>query len=278
MSFKLMYITNQPQIAKLAEGNGVDWIFVDLELLGKMERQGHLDTVISKHTIDDVKNISKVLNHSELLVRCNPIHIDSKKEIDEIIDAGADIVMLPFYKTVEEVQEFIGLVNSRAKVCLLLETSEAVEILDAVLELEGVDYIHIGLNDLSLSYQLDFMFEPLANGLVERICHKIRQKGGIPYGIGGISQLGKGDLPSDIILGEHIYLGSSMAILSRNFCDAKKLSLKEVEHIFSTEVQKIRDHIRSLDPEDEVYFLNNREIVKGKVAEIVDRIRKKKGI
>ncbi|WP_214834823.1 hypothetical protein [Exiguobacterium sp. E4787] len=46
MSLKLMYITNEPNIALLAEQNGVDWVFVDLELNGKEERQGHLDTVI----------------------------------------------------------------------------------------------------------------------------------------------------------------------------------------------------------------------------------------
>ena len=36
---KLMYITNRPQIARIAERHGVDRIFVDLETLGKEERQ-----------------------------------------------------------------------------------------------------------------------------------------------------------------------------------------------------------------------------------------------
>jgi len=47
MPLKLMYITNDAEIAKIAENAGVDWIFVDLEINGKEERQGHLDTVIS---------------------------------------------------------------------------------------------------------------------------------------------------------------------------------------------------------------------------------------
>lgn len=40
MSLKLMYITNQPEIAQIAESAGVDRIFVDLEYIGKSDRQG----------------------------------------------------------------------------------------------------------------------------------------------------------------------------------------------------------------------------------------------
>ena len=36
---KLMYITNNPQIALIAQKYGVDRIWVDLETLGKEERQ-----------------------------------------------------------------------------------------------------------------------------------------------------------------------------------------------------------------------------------------------
>ena len=57
MPLKLMYITDQPEIAQIAESAGVDRIFVDLEYIGKSDRQGGLDTVQSHHTIDDVKKI-----------------------------------------------------------------------------------------------------------------------------------------------------------------------------------------------------------------------------
>lgn len=96
MPLKLMYITNHEDIAKIAENSGVDWIFIDLEINGKDERQGHLDTVISRHSLDDVNRVKKVLTKSELLVRVNPIYEQSKDEIDKVIKDGADIVMLPF--------------------------------------------------------------------------------------------------------------------------------------------------------------------------------------
>lgn len=59
---------------------------------------------------------------------------------------------------------------------LLLETPEAVEIIDEILQLKGIDYIHIGLNDLSLGYGMKFMFQLLADGTVERLCTKFREK------------------------------------------------------------------------------------------------------
>ena len=37
---KLMYITNDPRTALIAEQAGVDRIFVDLETVGKQQRQG----------------------------------------------------------------------------------------------------------------------------------------------------------------------------------------------------------------------------------------------
>ena len=39
MPLKLMYITNRPDVALIAEQNGVDRIFVDMEYIGKAERQ-----------------------------------------------------------------------------------------------------------------------------------------------------------------------------------------------------------------------------------------------
>jgi citrate lyase beta subunit len=219
MALKLMYITNRPEIAQIAEQAMVDRIFVDLEYIGKEERQGGKDTVQSKHTIGDVQAIARVISSAELLVRVNPIHeateayTSSKEEIDAVIAAGADILMLPYFKTVTEVQTFLSLVDGRAKTMLLLETPEAVEILDDILMLSGIDFIHIGLNDLSLGYGMKFMFQLLSDGTVESLCNKIRSAG-IPYGFGGIASLDGGMVPGRVILKEYYRLGSSCAILS----------------------------------------------------------------
>ena len=59
MALKLMYITNNPKIAQIADENGVDRVFIDLETIGKSERQGGMDTVQSKHTLDDIKKVKE---------------------------------------------------------------------------------------------------------------------------------------------------------------------------------------------------------------------------
>ena len=88
---KLMYITNQPEIAQIAETAGVDRIFVDMEFIGKDERQKGLDTVKSHHTVQDVAAIKAAVESAEVLVRVNPIHgplsdyPGSREEIDAVI-------------------------------------------------------------------------------------------------------------------------------------------------------------------------------------------------
>ena len=147
---KLMYITKDPIIGEIAQRAGVDWIFVDLEYIGKKERQADRNTVISAHTIEDVKKMRKIIKDSQLLVRINPIGEWSKKEVDDVIYSGADIIMLPFFKTALEVETFLLLVNSRVKTCLLVETMEAVKNIDEILNIKGIDFVHSGLNDIHI--------------------------------------------------------------------------------------------------------------------------------
>lgn len=254
MSLKLMYITNDESIARIAESNDVDWIFVDLEVNGKVERQRHRNTVISKHSVEDVKKIKNALKKSELLVRVNPIYSSSKFEIDTVISNGADIVMLPYFKNEEEVNIFISSVDGRAKTCLLLETPEAVENIDSILKVKGIDYVHIGLNDLYLGYKMNFMFELLCNGIVEKLCIKLKEYK-IPFGFGGIAKIGNGILPAEYIISEHYRLGSSMVILSRSFCNSSLVKDKEkINNVFETGVSEIRKYEKEISKYDLEYF------------------------
>lgn len=267
---KLMYITNRPDVAQIVEEAGVDRIFVDLETIGKAERQGGMDTVQSKHTLDDVAVIRKSIKLSELLVRSNPIHAGSAGEIEAIICNGADVVMLPYFKTVNEVAKFIDLIRGRAKVCLLVETPEAVEKIDAILELDGIDEVHIGLNDLHLAYHKKFMFELLADGTVENLRNKILAKG-IPYGFGGIARLGVGLLPAESIIKEHYRLDSTRAILSRSFCNVSRINdLEEVRHAFTAGIREIRALEREIMLH-KCYFEDNRMFVNDAISNIANQ-------
>lgn len=270
----LMYITNRPEIARIAEDAGVDWIFVDMEFIGKDVRQKGLDTVQNHHTVADVANIKKAVTKAKVLVRVNPIHdaidgyFSSEDEINATIEAGADIVMLPFFKTVDEVRKFINYVNGRAKTCLLVETPEAALLIDDILELPGIDMIHLGLNDLHLALGMKFMFELLADGTVDRLAAKIKAKG-IPFGFGGIATLDGGAMPGCMVLKEHYRLGSSMVIVSRSFCNTDKITdLNEVKDIFNTGIADIR-RLENEAAEAASYFTNNRTAVIGSVHNII---------
>ena len=283
MPLKLMYITNRPDVAKIAEENGVDRIFVDMEYIGKAERQGKMDTVQNHHTIEDVRKVRAVLNKAELLVRLNPIHNateeygSSEDEINAVIDAGADIVMLPYFKTIEEIHRFITAVNGRAKTMLLLETKEAVAITDVILTMKGIDEIHIGLNDLCISYGKTFMFELLIDGTVERLCRKMELANKF-YGFGGIASLGRGMVPAEMIIKEHYRLGSHMAILSRSFCNINNFEeLDAVEEIFYRGVREIRTLEKECG-EHLKYFSDNRKELTEAVDGVVEIIRQKKAM
>lgn len=269
MSLKLMYITNRVDVALVAEKYGVDRIWVDLETLGKEERQKNMNTVKSNHCVEDIRTIKPYLSKSEMLVRVNPWNENSEEEINDVIDAGADIIMLPMWKSVNDVQNFLNVVNKRCKTTLLLETKEAVDCLDDVLNYCDMDEIHIGLNDLHLSYGLTFMFELLANGKVEEITKKIRNKG-IPYGFGGIAKLGEGDLPAEKIVMEHYRLGSTRAILSRSFCNTDLVkNIDEINKVFEKNIKDLRNFEDSLV--GNIDFSKNHEEVKQLVDLIVKR-------
>lgn len=276
MFLKLIYITNIPSVALIAEKNGVDRIMVDLEILGKEERQRNMNTVKSYHTIEDVRAISSVLTSSELLVRVNPWNENSVDEIEAVIASGADRIMLPMWKTVDEASSFLGLVNGRVHTTLLLETKEAVDILDEILKHPQIDEIYIGLNDLHLSYGLTFMFELLSNGVVERICQKCKQSG-IPYGFGGVAKIGEGLLPAESIVMEHYRLGSSRVILSRSFCNTEEITdLATIEAVFFDNLILLREFERSLANISDRDYSENVKNVKHRVEMIVDKIKEKR--
>ncbi len=268
MALDLMYITNREEIATIVEEAGVDRIWIDLEKLGKELRQPG-DTVKSNHSIEDVKRIKSCLSTSKLIVRVNPINEMSKQEIDGVIKNGADVVMLPYYKSVKEIKTFLDYVDGRAHTNLLLETKEAEMCLDETLDMKGIDEIHIGLNDLHISYNRKFMFELVSDGTVERICNKIKQTD-ISYGFGGIARLGGGLLPADYLISEHYRMGSQRVILARSFCNSSLYDEDPQQFIdlFKSGVRDIRAYEEKVQQESKDFFEANRL----KVKECIDAI------
>ncbi len=241
-----------------AQASKVSRVMVDLELIGKDKRQGHLNTVISHHSIHDVSKLRKVLDESKLMVRVNPIHAHSENEINSVVNFGADVIMLPMFTSRPEVEKFIQFVDGRATVNLLLETPQALVRVDEILKVKGIEEIHVGLNDLHLGMGLQFMFELLSGGIVEYLADKINQAG-IKFGFGGIAQLGKGMLDSSFILSEHYRLGSEMVILSREFnSDISEDKITGKNNI-RVEIQKLNNYLNQLRALSQAQVSANRE-------------------
>lgn len=236
---KFIQIYTDIKSAKISENAGVDRIMIDLEKLKKKKRQSKQNTFISSHKYSDIKILRKNLKFSELLVRINPLHKNSKFQIDKVIDLGADRIMLPMFRNENEVAKIIELINGRVPLTLLLETSTAIIKLNNIVKLKGIDDIHIGLNDLKIEFKLYSIFEIFYSNILEYIS-RILKKEKIPFGIGGITRLGAGDIPSKLIISEHKRLGSSRVIISRTFM--KDLGLTRS---LKNEIQKIKIFLNS---------------------------------
>ena len=114
---KLMYITNDPAVAKIAADAGVDRIFIDMEVLGKAERQGGMDTVQSHHVPEDIAKVRAAIgDQAEIMARVNPMNPNSQTEIDDAIANGADAIMLPMWRTADDLRQLVSMVDGRAKV------------------------------------------------------------------------------------------------------------------------------------------------------------------
>lgn len=238
---KLMYITNDPAVARIAVDAGVDRIFIDMEVLGKAERQGGMDTVQSHHVPADIAAVrSAIGDRAEIMARVNPLNPDSQAEINAAVANGADVIMLPMWRTAEDLRQLVQMVGGRAKVMPLLETDAAAEHLADALRVPGVDQMHIGLNDLHLCYHRKFLFQLLTDGTVDRLCTQLRAAG-LPFGFGGVGRPGSGALPAEYIIGEHYRLGSQYVILSRSFCNTSKVTdLDDIRRIFTEGVADVR--------------------------------------
>jgi hypothetical protein len=264
---KFMIIDNDLQKIALYDKVGVDRLFIDLEIIGKQQRQGNLDTVISNHTMKDVAKAKLIVKHMKLLVRTNPIHTKSGFEIEEAINSGADILMLPMFTTTTEVAYFVDKIGGRAKVSLLLETPQALSRIDDILAINGIDEIHVGLNDLHLAMRLAFMFELVSGGLVEYLANKIRARA-IAFGFGGVATLDGGDLPGGMVLSQHVRLGSECVILSRSF---KKIAQKDEEN-FRFEFVRLRERYSELKKLGSIQIEELTKDFRMNVSKIVNRV------
>lgn len=237
---ELIQITNDPAFAQRCDALGGLRLFVDLERMGKAERQAGRNTFISVHQLADVGRVRSVLRRSRLMVRVNPLHAGTRAEVDAVLAQGADSLMLPMFSGREQLQAFSDIVAGRVPITPLLETADALASVEQWAGVPGLQEIFVGLNDLHLSLGRRFMFEPLAEGSVERVA-RVARAHGLRFGFGGIARVEEGLLPGRDVLAEHLRLGSQAVILSRTFHRACGLDFeREIGALREAEAQLAR--------------------------------------
>lgn len=216
--FRLTLITDDPPLAAEADAAGIERIGVDLERLGKADRQAGNDTRLSQHTWDDLAAIAPAVGRADLFVRTNPIHAGSEREIETALELRARVLMLPSFRTADEVASFVRMVRGRAQVLVLVELAPAVVRIRDILAVPGIDEVMLGLNDLHLQFGAANPFEMLASPVVEMLAGEVHQRG-LPLGMGGVARPEDDELPipPELIYAQYPRVGATGAWIARSF-------------------------------------------------------------
>jgi hypothetical protein len=217
--FVLTAITADPDIVSHADAAGVDRIGIDIERIGKFDRQRHVPGArISPHQLDDLADVAARVKRAEIFARLNPIHVGSRLEVEQALSLGARVLMLPYFTHPREVAGFVEMIGGRAAPVLLLETAEAAERLPEILRVPGVAEVSVGLNDLHLSLGLSNIFDVVVSDVMETIAAQVRDAG-MRFGFGGVARFRDRTLPveSDLVYAQYARLNATSAWLSRSF-------------------------------------------------------------
>ncbi|WP_324273449.1 hypothetical protein [Blastococcus brunescens] len=137
---------------------GAAGIVVDWERRGKARRQQGENTQINEDTPEDLSRM-RAATPGRLVCRINGYGPWTAAEVGEAVARGADEVLLPMVRTVEEVDRTLDLVAGRCGVGILVETQDAVD-RSAELALRPLSRIYVGLNDLRIDRGSDELFRP----------------------------------------------------------------------------------------------------------------------
>ena len=163
----MLFVARNPRWARFIAGLNLDYVIIDTE---------H-----AAYSRGEVADLIAALNTTEItpIVR---IPYPSVHQVTMVLDAGAHGVLVPYCETVPEVQEVVGAAkwrplkgallkqaietgklpsqaseeylqqnNRNSFVMIGVESVPAIENLEAIVQVEGIDVIFIGPNDLTVS-------------------------------------------------------------------------------------------------------------------------------
>jgi hypothetical protein len=239
--FVLTLWTDDPVLAASADRAGVDRVGLDLERLGKRARQAGLGTWISTHRLERLGAVRDALARAKLFARVNPVSPRSPFEVERLLECGVEVLMLPMFRSSNEVERFLRTVDGRACVVPLLETPQAAEDVERLASLTEIDEVHVGINDLALSLGVRNRYEVLELSLMEEVSACVRGSSK-RLGVGGIGRVDDCSLPipADLIYAQCARLGATAMLLSRAFIGAG-LGDEELAHEIARSRARLAD-------------------------------------
>ena len=263
-----LYFSNNSKIIEILDPiKEIDTVFIDLEINGKRARQANTNSFISDHIINDISKVKKISFNTIVGARINPMSIHSKIEINDCINRGAEVIMLPMFKSTDEVFKCLDIINGRCKLDLLFETPESLlEIYK--FPLNEIRFVHFGINDISLALKYKNMFECLVSGILEIPTKYLNSKEQI-FGIGGVGVYNAKPISPKLIIEMHKYYSSSRVILSRNFLDNLDLNSTEESKISNeSQIINLMDLISSIMDNKNVDFEKSKSILKKTLSNV----------
>ncbi len=195
---------------------GFDALIVDLEREGKHHRQSGFDTQISAHTIDDLGAIRSTTD-THIICRIDSMSAGSSRQINDVIFAGADEILVPMVRHPREVEGALELADGRVGVGVMIETVDALRIVENLAELP-ISRAYLGLNDLWIERRTPNRFTALSDGTADKVSSAL---GGIPFGVAGLTHPLLGSpLPCRHLVNELSRLGCGFTFLRRAFLAA----------------------------------------------------------
>ncbi len=207
--------SNSPAAAAAVVGAGATGVVVDWERRGKRARQAGADTEINADTPAHLMAVRQATS-GVVVCRVNRWSPWTPAEIDLAVSLGADEILLPMVRRPEEVDAALDVVAGRCRLGILVETTEAVRRVDALVT-RPLARVYVGLNDLMIDRGGNALFAPLVDGTVDRVAAATIDAG-IPFGVAGLTRPEAGrPVPCRLVLGALARVGASFTFLRRSF-------------------------------------------------------------
>jgi len=242
----LTFISNNIDHIIASQKNGIQRIMLDLEKKTKIARQKDKGLFLTDHTLEDLKKVTQITQKDALVVRVNSIHNNSYDEINSVLKFSPSFLMLPYFTKLDEVREFMKIIDKRSQPILLFENKESIANIEEYLKEFDISEIFIGLNDLSLSLGYQNIFQVLKDPLFKNLI-SVLNNSNVNWGLGGVGNLFSKNLPMNPIkfLDYQLCLGSTRGLLSRNFRSI--FSNPEPEKNLIKNIREINRHVNLIE-------------------------------